>query len=202
MPDPYKIIVKLFAADDTFGPADFVSVFHRWIQNQSLPGHLLIDVADYAHVPDGPGTLIVSAEANVHMDRTGGRLGMTYVRKRPVAGAADIGTVLHAVLTDALLAADLLERDPDMAGRLHFNTGEISVRFNDRLLAPNTSESVADLLPHVQAAGERLFGQPVTVVPHGGSSRELLDLRITTEGAPPVSTLLQRATAGKPQNAE
>ena len=30
-----------------------IPVFHRWIQEQALPG-LLIDVADYRHVPEGP----------------------------------------------------------------------------------------------------------------------------------------------------
>ena len=195
MPDPYKIIVKLFAAADPFAPADFVPVFHRWIQTQALPGHLLIDVADYAHVPQGPGTLLVCSEANVHMDRADGRLGLAYVRKLPVAGATTIGQVLHAVFTDALTAASLMERDPDLAGRLRFDTGEVVVRFNDRLLAPNTPETVADLLPHVRDAAAGLFGGPVTVTPHNASPRQMLELRVTTADPIPVETLLERATA-------
>ena len=196
MPDPFKIIIKLFAAAHPFAPADFVPVFHRWIQNQSLPGHLLIDVADYAHVPQGPGTLLVSSEANVHMDRSDGRLALAYVRKLPVAGAASIGQVLHAVFTDALAAATLMEQDPSLGGRLRFDTGEIAVRFNDRLLAPNTPETVADFLPHVSAAAEALFGRPVTVTPHNASPHQLLDLRVTAADPPPVAELLARATAG------
>jgi hypothetical protein len=193
MADPYKLIVKLFAADDTFAPAEFVPIFHKWIQQKSLPGHLLIDVADYAHVPDGPGTLLVSSEANIHMDRGEGRLGVMYVRKLPIAGATSIGQVLHGVFTHALTAADLLERDPSLAGRLRFRTDEISVRFNDRLLAPNTPEVVADFLPHVAAAAEQLFGRPVKVTPHNTSPRQLLELRVTAEDAPPVAGLLERA---------
>ena len=195
MPFPTKLIVRLYAAADPFEPADFVPVFHRWIQNASLAGHLLIDVADYAHVPDGPGTLLVASEANVHMDRSDGRLGLTYVRKRPVAGADTFERVLHAVFTDALLAADLMERDPDLAGRLRFDTAEVSVRFNDRLLAPNTPEAAAAFTPAVQALAERVFGGPVTVSPHGVGSRQMLDLRVTSAEAPPVATMVQRATA-------
>ena len=195
MPVPFKLIVKLFAATDAFGPADFVPVFHRWIQNQSLPGHLLIDVADYAHVPAGPGTLLVSHEANVHMDRADGRLGLAYVRKRPIAGATSINQALHAVFADALTAADLMGRDPELAGRLTFDTAEMAVRFNDRLLVPNTPETVADYVPHVTAAAQALFGCDVKVTPHNGSPRELLDLRVAPAHPLPVATLLARRTA-------
>ena len=73
------------AALPAFDPRDpagiedssFVPVFHSFIQTHALPDHLLIDVGDYTHVPDGPGTVLVSHEANVYMDHTvGGRLGL------------------------------------------------------------------------------------------------------------------------------
>ncbi len=202
MPDPFKIIVKLLVADDTFSPAEFVPVFHRWIQEQSFPDHLLIDVADYAHVPDGPGTLLVTSEANIHMDRTDGLLGLMYVRKLPIAGATDVNAVLHGVFAHALKAADLLEKDPALAGQLRFRTDEVSVRFNDRLLTPNTPETIADFGPHVAVAAEQLFGGPVKVTPHNTSPRQLLDLRVTSTDAPPVATLLDRAHVRRMQKSE
>ncbi len=195
MPDPYKIIVKLYAAADPFKPADFVPVFHRWIQDHALPGHLLIDVADYAHVPQGPGTLLVCSEANVHMDRSDGRLALAYVRKRPLADAMNIGQVFEQVFASALTAASLMERDPSLGGRLRFDTGEVVVRFNDRLLAPNTPEAVADFQPHVSAFAEKLFGRPVTVTPHGGSPNQLLEFRITPPEPKSVDALLGATTA-------
>ncbi len=193
MADPFKIIVKFFVAADTFAPAEFVPVFHRWIQEQSFPDHLLIDVADYAHVPDGPGTLLVCSEANVHMDRSDGKLGLMYVRKLPIAGATSINQVLHGVFGHALTAANLMESDPALAGRLRFRTDEVSVRFNDRLLAPNTPGTVADFGPHVTEAARQLYGGPVKVVPHNTSHRQLLDLRITSAEAPPLATLKSNA---------
>ena len=39
-------------------------------RTHAVPDHLLIDVADYAHVPNGPGTVLVAHEANIHIDRT------------------------------------------------------------------------------------------------------------------------------------
>src|ERR1700689_28103 len=102
----YKINIKLFAAADTFSPTEFLPIFHHWIQNQSLKNHLLIDVADYAHVPAGAGTLVVASEANIHMDRSENRLGLLYVRKQPIAGANTLHDQLRAVLAETLKVAE------------------------------------------------------------------------------------------------
>src|SRR5262245_26822662 len=85
--DVHKINVKFFAAEPVqVEYAEVVPVFHSWIQIQSVPDHTLIDVADYAHVQDGPGILLVSHEANFYADSFGGRFGFTYQRKHPAAG--------------------------------------------------------------------------------------------------------------------
>src|SRR5258708_5659063 len=117
---PYKINIKLFVESDTFGPTEFIPIFHHWIQNQSLKNHLLIDVADYAHVPAGPGTLVISSEANIHMDRAENRLGILYVRKLPIVGADSFHDQLRGVLTETLEAAAKLEAEPELSGRLKF----------------------------------------------------------------------------------
>lgn len=35
-----------------------IAVFHRWIQRGGIP-EMPIDVADYAHIPAGPGVILV-----------------------------------------------------------------------------------------------------------------------------------------------
>src|SRR5581483_1646097 len=86
--DSHKLAVKFFIEDPSGlkTDEDFVPVFHRWIQTRAIADHQLIDVADYAHVKEGPGTLLVSHEANFHADLGGGRLGLLYVRKQPLPG--------------------------------------------------------------------------------------------------------------------
>src|SRR3978361_1009213 len=111
--DLFKITIKLFTDTDTSAPAEFVPIFHHWIQNQSLPNHVLIDVADYAHVPAGPGTLVVASEANIHMDRGENRLGLLYVRKLPIAGAATLRERIRAVIAEAINAALTMQREPE-----------------------------------------------------------------------------------------
>src|ERR1035437_6034703 len=93
----HKLNIKFFVADDTFARAEFVPIFHKWIQTQSLADHLLIDVADYAHVPSGPGSLVVASQANIHMDRSDNRLGLLYVRKQPIEGSKTFSDTLAGV---------------------------------------------------------------------------------------------------------
>ena len=76
-----RLSVKLFLADDGRPePRDVIPVFHRWIQTSAVDG-LLIDVADYAHLPTGPSVLLVAHEGHYVLDGGGGRLGLRYVRR-------------------------------------------------------------------------------------------------------------------------
>src|SRR5437763_2347144 len=106
--DSHKLSVKFFVEDPSaLRPEEFVPVFHGWIQRHALADHLLIDVADYKHVPEGPGTVLVSHEANIYTDQGEGRLGLLYFRKQPFAGAATFAERLRATFRDALEACNL-----------------------------------------------------------------------------------------------
>ena len=63
-----------------------VPIFHSWIQMQSRE-ELLIDVADYRHVSDGPGVMLIGHEGNYSVDETDHRRGVRYSRKAPVEGS-------------------------------------------------------------------------------------------------------------------
>lgn len=189
----HKLTIKLFASDDTFAPNEFVPVFHRWIQTQSLADHLLIDVADYAHVPKGPGTLVVASGANIHMDRGGDRLGLLYVRKQPIAGAKTFGATLKGIFGYALSAALKMQEDEFLKGRLAFRTDEIAVSFNDRLQAPNSPQAIAQYHPLVTAFFSKVFpGEKFSIEPSSKSPRERIDLRVKSSGSASVATLIER----------
>src|SRR4051812_22645553 len=82
-----KLAVKLFLQDPSQAHGlKLLPVFQQWIQFHAMDEHLMIDVADYDHVPDGPGTVLVSHEANLYVDHLGGRPGLTYQRKQPLPG--------------------------------------------------------------------------------------------------------------------
>ena len=53
--DIQKFGIKLFfQKNESYSYREFIPELHRWIQNDSIPDHMLIDVVDYSHIPDGP----------------------------------------------------------------------------------------------------------------------------------------------------
>lgn len=152
-----RFCVKVFAqSSPDFDDAKLINVFHDWIKRQVGLG-TLIDVADYRHVPDGPGVMLITHEANFAMDHTEGRrLGLLYQRKTDQTG--DTAARILAAVGQAVTACQMLTRDPHVRGTLDFNAGELWVIANDRLRAPNTDAAYDQLRPHLQQVGERLFG--------------------------------------------
>ena len=118
----------------------FIPVFHRWIQTQWLDD-VLIDVADYRHVPHGPGVVLIGHDAHYAMDQSDGRLGLLYSRRRETLPSRrhiqSVETRLQSVCQDALSACQQLETEAVFQGKLRFRTDALQLRINDRLLAPN-----------------------------------------------------------------
>src|SRR5919205_421212 len=75
------INIKFFLRNpETATLADYAAVFNSWIQTQRLE-ELLIDVADYLHVHNGPGIMLIGHDADYSLDNRAGRLGLLYNRK-------------------------------------------------------------------------------------------------------------------------
>src|SRR5580698_8801430 len=75
----------LLARDEQLDLAPLIPIFNTWIQNQA-PDELLLDIADYRHVPEGPGVVLIGLQADYSVDNTGGRLGVRYNRKAALDG--------------------------------------------------------------------------------------------------------------------
>jgi hypothetical protein len=186
--DAYKIAVKIFAAGGRFAPDQFVPIFHGWVQGQSVEGHRLIDVADYSHVTAGPGTVLVSSEANFYMDRGENRLGFLYSRKLPLDGTFD--QRLRAVVRETFKAAAKLEAEPRLDGKLKFRTDELLVRLNDRLLAPPSSATVAQAKPEIESLAKLLYGDNAMEIEGKFSDETLVEFRLKARAGPPLADLL------------
>ena len=120
---PNHIKVKFFVeAPNAVDLPAFIPLFHRWIQKKTVEG-LLIDVADYQHVPEGPGILLMGHEGNYAMDMANGRPGLLYSRKREWGDDKTLQQRLHTVF------------------RLAFNVG--SKASKDELAATLTEEKKA-----------------------------------------------------------
>ena len=70
------INVKFFVDGEM--PVDLeqvVNAFHRWVADQSME-ELLVDVADYRHVPCTPSVVLVGHEADYAIDYSQQRVGL------------------------------------------------------------------------------------------------------------------------------
>jgi hypothetical protein len=142
--DPEKVDLELL-----------VPVFHTWIQEKIFDERLL-DIADYRHVHNGPGVILIGLEGDYSVDNTDGRLGIRYNRKAELKGSNR--DRLRQAMRAALQACQRLEAEPGLGGKLRFNGQDVEVFLNDRLLAPNDESTVAAAGPEFQAFFEQLFG--------------------------------------------
>jgi hypothetical protein len=148
-PDSVQHInVKVFVdSAGEFDLNDAVGVFHRWIKETVCP-ELLIDVAEYRHVPAGPGVLLIGHEANYSFDERENRVGLLYNRKASLEGTFQ--SRLAQAHRAALAACERLEKDAAFGGKLKFNRNALEVFVNDRLLAPNSDETWQALRPELE----------------------------------------------------
>ncbi len=176
--DLQRIGVQLFAADGvTVAPRELIAIFHRWIQTNAIADQLLIDVADYSHVPDGPGVLLVAHEGNFAVAHADGRTAITYIRKQPSSGT--LAQRLQAAARIAVTAGRMLEDEPSLRGRLRFRGEELTVLANDRLRAANTDETRTALQPAVDALARKLDGSADCIASGASDQRERLRFRVT-----------------------
>ena len=187
--DSSRIGIKLFTANPSTHLEDVVPVFHSWIQQQALAGQLLIDVADYLHVPQGPGVVLVGHEANYATDQAEPGLGLLYQRKRALP-EGDLGGRLAHAFRDALSAAWLLEQDAKLGPTWKFDTRRLLVRVADQLAAPNTAETFAAMKPELTAFLTKLLGTSEFAVEHYAAPN--FEVRVTAKTYQSVESLLSR----------
>jgi len=126
------IAFKVFVEGDlTVDWEQFINVFHTWVAGQSMP-EMMIDVADYRHVPNGPGVVMTGHEADYYMDNTGGEPGLRYVCKVKVDGSNE--DRLKAAFAAASSACARLESE---LSDLKFSRTNFELTINDRAVAPN-----------------------------------------------------------------
>ena len=150
-----------------------VPVFHSWIQGQIFD-ELLLDVADYAHVPDGPGVMVIGHEADYALDNTDGRLGVRYNRKAPAPGTNRERLV--QATGSALKAARRLQEDL----KLNFNGQDIEIVINDRVLAPNNEQTREAAEPEIKNFMDQLFAKGSYSLAYPTEPRRLFGVTATT----------------------
>lgn len=194
--DAQKLQLKIFLSPESATSVEletFIVVFHRWVKERLLP-ELLIDVANYVHVPEGPGVVLIGHGSDYFMDQGEGRLGLLHNRKRAGFASADR---LADLARRTLHAAALLERDPALSGKIRFAPNELLFRINDRLAAPNSDATLAAVRPELDTLAGKIFGGTFELARVGGP-KDLFAVRLTSRAGVPLATMLERA-GGPPE---
>jgi hypothetical protein len=177
--------LKFFADEGGFPPpAEFVPVFHRWIQTGRLADELLIDVADYAHVHQGPGIVLVGHEAFYSVDQQDGRPGLLCRLRRSAPGQGP--SRVKELFRRGLRARLLLEAEPAFLNRLRFRNDELRLRVHDLPVPPERAmdQELSSFLADLLAASVRVERLPPSKQPFG--------IRIQLEGIVEASRILER----------
>ena len=167
-----QVAVKLLAR----GPVEqepLIAVFHRWIRQALIPDHLLIDVADYRHVPEGPGVMLIAHQAHLALDEGCPGVGLSYGRRRDAFGEAE--SKVRDALSWAAFCATLLEREGGYSGILSPNDVVISIR--SRAVTTDAVAASKELKEVVNALAGPLWAGEVTVTP-GQDPRRLTQVRV------------------------
>tara|TARA_B100000686_G_scaffold287783_1_gene313482 strand:- start:471 stop:1058 length:588 start_codon:yes stop_codon:yes gene_type:complete len=132
---PHRIKAKVFFQNQV-DPESVIPVFNRWISDRTLEDHLMIDIADYRHVPNGPSVILVGHEADIVIDHGDGWPGLAYIRKGNWQEASnDHGDALslriHIVLNWLVKIAKELN--------LTTRSNEFGLWFQDRLFVRQTN---------------------------------------------------------------
>jgi hypothetical protein len=188
--DLHKFGIKLFAVDaQGFDILKLIPMYHRWIQQKALED-LLIDVADYSHVPAGPGVMLIAHEGNYALDETGHERGVVYYSKHTLAG--ELPERFVQVARKVLKAAQLMTGDAELHGELKVPGNDLQFFANDRLVAPNTDAAYAELEPTLKSFLDRLYaGAPYTLV-RETDPKERLSVRVRAAGPADLESLLAR----------
>ncbi|HEX6272617.1 MAG TPA: hypothetical protein VFZ53_06250 [Polyangiaceae bacterium] len=176
--DSQRIQVKLYSTV-AHDPEKLIPVFHRFIRDKVFD-ELMIDVADYGHVKDGPGVALIGHASDYFADQSEGRFGLVYTRKREAPPPSE--RLLDAVRR-ALNGARLVEKEPGFEG-VRFATNELLFRFTDRLRAPNDAATFSALEAELAPITARLYGASGVSVEKVGEPRDVLSARVRAASAP------------------
>jgi len=132
-----RFSIRLAAGEKPEGmPRAIVPVFHRWIHEDVVADIVPVDVADYSHVHQGPGVLLVGHYADFGLGDVAGTFGLRYLDKGRGPGDEPFSARVMTALDRALAAAARLESETG----LRFHRTGVELEILDRLQEVDKAE--------------------------------------------------------------
>ena len=180
-----KFAIKLFLnMKKSYSSKDFIPVFHSWIKDKVISDHLLIDVADYSHIPDGPGVMLIAHEGHFSLDQENHQPGIMYMRKTDLDGT--FNDRFNKILSTVIETADRL-RNSKVNMDINFISNSFRFIANDRRIADNTLENQNLYKDQVQKALTELY--PICEVEYKEISKENERLAFTVNLSQDINIL-------------
>lgn len=147
-----RIALKAPANQD-MGP--ILAIFAAWRHDEGAPEEWL-DMADYAHVPDGPLAMIVGKQGNLVYDLERGEPTLLYRNKAALEGSIE-QRVIESIRR-AVGLAERLVKEPTFPSSTSVQPHNIHVAISDRVSAPNTEATAKALRGPIEAALAQVHG--------------------------------------------
>ena len=189
IPNLQRIQIKI-AADAPPGLSldPFIEIFARW--RKEAHAAEWVDLADYAHLPRGPGILLAGQRCNVSFDLTDPGPGILYSAKKGLSGSH--AERLRAAMEWCLEFSQRLTAEPEFPKDVRLRTDRLEIRFNDRLETPNTVSTDAELRPAVEQLLNVLFGAgEYEMIPHS-DPHDCYGFTVRAKKAESLDTLRER----------
>ena len=179
---PKRIKIRLpFTVAGPFVLSDIVPIFHRWIQNHTVPG-MLIHVVDYKHVENGPGILLIGHEGDLGIESRDGTWTLYYDRKQETGKT--LVESIELLLNQIRVVQDALVADDALAGKIYFSKDEFEITILDRLAYPNLPETFNAVQNIVSLyLGKTFGGEPIDLTQGSADRRWPLTIRIRQASA-------------------
>src|SRR3990172_1125290 len=176
--DIQYLSLKIYAERQNSSLEAFIPVFHSWIQEDACE-ELLIDVANYSHVPAGPGVMLIAHEANYAVEfGAENRFGFLYKTKIKMDGSNL--EKLQRVFQQTLKAAIRLQEARHVSTFLPYI---FRLVFDRRSGIENTNKDFLELNPALVQFAKLLTGSDAFKLSRVSQNpRERLTIEITNSG--------------------
>ena len=153
--DIQKIAIKLFTdTPEIIDLNPFLSIFARWRHNKSHSAEW-VDLADYAHVPKGPGILLIGQQGNLSLDLAEPGSGILWNNKKGLSGSIEDRII--ETFRRGITLAHQLTSEIDYPKTFKPRPGFLQLSFNDRLELPNDPNTELLLRSSVNKAMDALL---------------------------------------------
>ena len=184
----HKISVKLYLEQgQDIAPETWFKTFNAWISAHD-GADVLLDVADYSHVPSGPVTILLGHQYDISIDDSDQKRGLLYNRKQP--NGDGFSQQLSASIRATCETCQRLQQEEGLED-VSFRGNEMRLILNDRLNAPNTSDTRDAINEDLNGLLNQLYSGADVVIEQREDATQRFTLDIRAEGDWPIEKLLE-----------